>query len=171
MLLRHVFMLDDTQHSIALGTAVGMVLGMTPTVGIQMILVMVFALLVRRLFRFNRVAALITVYISNPLTVVPIYWFHYKVGAIFIKCDKVTMEQFAKILEYHNLSQWRQTIYKLFVDVGSPLIVGSLVVATVLGAATYPIMRGLLRSFHRRKPGMPKPRKKEEAVAAATEPK
>ena len=66
-LLRHILMLDDTPHSIALGTAIGMFIGMTPTVGIQMILVIVFAFLVKPLFTFNRIAALITVYISNPL--------------------------------------------------------------------------------------------------------
>ena len=41
-LLRHILLLDDSAHSIALGTAVGMTIGLTPTVGVQMILVMLY---------------------------------------------------------------------------------------------------------------------------------
>ena len=41
--LRHILMLQDSAHSIALGTAIGVFLGMTPTVGIQMLLVVVLA--------------------------------------------------------------------------------------------------------------------------------
>ena len=66
-LLRGILMLEDTPHSIALGTSIGMAIGLTPTVGIQMILVMCTAWLTHKLFHFNRVAALITVYISNPI--------------------------------------------------------------------------------------------------------
>ena len=84
-LLRAILMLDGSPHSIALGTAIGMFIALTPTVGIQMLIVIGFAFLVRPLFRFNKMAALMTVYISNPLTVVPLYWFNYKVGTIFLE--------------------------------------------------------------------------------------
>jgi len=143
MLLRQILALDDTNHSKALGVALGVFIGMTPTVGIQMILVLVFAALTSKLFQFNRVAALLTVYISNPLTVLPIYWLDYKVGTWFIYGD-ATREQFAKILEYDSFAEWWETILGLFVTIGAPLIVGSLVVATVCGVVTYPVMRWLL---------------------------
>ena len=92
--LRTILMLDDTPHSIALGTAIGMFIGMTPTVGIQMGLVLIFAFLVRPLFSFNKVAAVLTVYISNPFTVAPIYWGCYKLGTVFVE-GNVTYEDFA----------------------------------------------------------------------------
>jgi len=149
-ILRTILTLDDTPHSVALGTAIGIFIGMTPTVGIQMILVMVFAYLTRPFFSFNRVAALITVYLSNPLTVVPIYWFDYKVGTLFI-AGNATRDEFAQILHYHGLIGWWNSLCALFVDVGAPLIVGSLVVATVCGGVTYPLMR-YLRSTERRRP-------------------
>ena len=150
-LLRYILMLDDTSHSIALGTAIGMFIGLTPTVGIQMILVMVVAGLTGRLFQFNRVAALLTVYVSNPLTVVPIYWVLYKVGTTFVG-GHLTREDLAGMLEYQTLQEWQQTIVTLFVEVGGPLIVGTCVVATIGGFVTYPVMRWLLRSFHSVKP-------------------
>ena len=144
-LLRAILMLDDNSHSIALGTTIGMFIGMTPTVGIQMILVVVFAFLVKPILKFNRMAALITVYISNPLTVLPIYWFDYKVGSLLIPGD-VSREDFAKILHYQGFEGWWNTFAKLFLDVGAPLVVGSFIVATISSIATYPMLRWLLRS-------------------------
>lgn len=145
-LLRTILMLDDTPHSIALGTAIGMFVGLTPTVGIQMAIVMMIAFLVRPLFTFNKVAALLLVYISNPLTVVPLYWGCYKLGTYFVE-GHVAYEDFARILEYHSFAEWWNTATSLVVEVGAPLLVGSLIVATVTAIATYPIMLTLIRRF------------------------
>jgi hypothetical protein len=149
-LLRHVLMLDDTPHHIAMGVAVGMFIGMTPTVGIQMILVMIFAFLSKPLFHFNRVAALITVYISNPVTMLPIYWFDYKVGTFFVE-RTVSRDEFQQIFEYDGFAEWWQTIVDLFVEIGWPLAAGTAVVATVSGVVSYPIILWLVRTFQRRR--------------------
>ena len=162
-LLRYILMLDDTPHSIALGTAIGMFIGLTPTVGIQMILVMVVAGLTSRLFQFNRVAALLTVYISNPLTVVPIYWGLYEVGTIFVG-GHLSREHFAGILEYNTLGEWWETIVALGVEVGEPLLVGTCIVATLGGVVTYPVMRWLLQSFRADEPTVPDSDSEKQAV-------
>ena len=153
-LLRYILLIEDTPHSIALGTAVGMFIGMTPTVGIQMIIVIIFAFLVSPLFTFNRMAALITVYISNPLTMVPLYWFDYKVGRLFFKGTS-TRKDFENVLQYQSFSEWWETIVHLFVGIGVPLVAGSLVVATILGGVTYPVMWWLVRSIHPDQPETP----------------
>lgn len=160
-LLRQILMLEDTPHSIALGTAIGMFIGMTPTVGIQMILVVIFAFLVKPLFQFNRLAALITVYISNPVTLVPLYWFNYKIGNLFFEGHS-TREDFEKILHYQGFSEWWQTIVDLFVGIGEPLVVGSLVVASALSLITYPLMFLLVKSFHPDEPGKRQPAEESE---------
>ena len=139
-LLRAILSLEDSPHSIAKGTAIGMFLGLTPTVGIQMILVMLVSLFVR----FNRKAALITVYISNPFTMIPMYWANYKVGTLFFE-DTVTRQDFERLLTYHGFNEWLSAIHAIFVDVGMPLLFGSAVVATTGGILTYPLMRWLLR--------------------------
>ena len=149
-LVRHILCLDDSHHSIAMGTTVGMFIGMTPTVGIQMVIVIFVALLTKRFFEFNRVAALVTVYISNPVTMIPIYYLDYKVGTIFFGGD-VTQDEFAKILQYESFQEWWTTIVDLFVGIGVPLIVGSLVVASICSAITYPVMRSVLKTFPRKK--------------------
>jgi len=154
--LRALLMLDDAPHYIALGTAVGVFVGLTPTVGLQMVLVLLIWTLVRPLFRFNRMAALIAVYVSNPLTVVPMYWFNYRVGTLYFS-STITRKEFAAIFQYDSLSEWWQALTRLFVDVGVPLVVGSLIVATVGGLITYPLM---LRLFMRLRHQQPRERQR-----------
>jgi uncharacterized protein (DUF2062 family) len=158
LLLRQILMLDDTAHSIALGTAVGMFIGLTPTVGIQMAMVLVFALLVSPLFRFNKVAAILTVYISNPLTMIPLYWFYYRVGGLFIE-GNVDRAAFNRVHDWN-------TVLDLILEVGWPLIVGSLIVATVGTVVTYPLILWLLHSL--RPPKRP-PREAESKSLVGTD--
>ena len=166
-LIRTLLMLDDTHHSIAMGVTIGMFIGMTPTVGIQMILVLLFGATFGRWIRFNISAALVTVYISNPLTVVPIYWFDYKVGTYFVG-GSASLEHFKQALQYHDFASWLSTITYLFIDVGSPLILGSLIIAVCLAAATYPATRWLLRSFKPEGPPPPVPDDSEPISSQAT---
>ncbi|MFN0198655.1 MAG: DUF2062 domain-containing protein [Planctomycetaceae bacterium] len=148
MLLRTILQLDDTPHSIALGTTVGMWIGMTPTVGIQMALVMIVVFLTRPFFRFNVMAAIVTVYISNPITMIPLYWFHYKVGTLFME-GTVTREHFTSIMQSEQITDSWWAVWNLMVALGWPMILGSLVVATVCSIATYPSMWFLIRWFRR----------------------
>lgn len=147
-LLRSLLMLDDTEHAIALGTAIGVFLGLTPTVGLQMITVMLLSACTRRLFRFNVMAALMAVYVSNPITLVPIYYGLYKIGTLFVG-GTVTREQFAATLEYGNFSEWWNTVLSLFVSLGHPLLVGTAIVAIPCGLLTYPLMLWLLSWFRK----------------------
>jgi uncharacterized protein (DUF2062 family) len=141
--LRAILMLDDTRHSIAMGTAIGMFIGLTPTGGIQMALVLFLSLLIGRYVRFNRLAALLAVYVSNPLTMVPICWFEYRVGTLFI-AGHWTRADFHRILQYDGgFAQWWHTIVKLFFEIGTPLVLGSLIVGALAGVLTYPLMRWL----------------------------
>ena len=145
-LLRSLLMLDDTEHAIALGTAIGVFLGLTPTVGLQMLTVMVLSVCTRRLFRFNVMAALMAVYVSNPITIVPIYWGLYKVGSFFVG-GEVSRAQFGAILEYNTFSDWWDTVVEVAVGLGEPLLIGTAIVAIPSGILTYPLMRWLLEWF------------------------
>lgn len=150
--LRALLMLDGTPHQIALGAAIGMFVALTPTVGIQMALVLLIAMLTRSFFKFNKMAAIIAVYVSNPLTVVPLYWFNYKIGTIYFP-STITKDEFAQLFEYHGLHEWWQSMTRLFVDLGVPLLTGSFIVATIGGLVTYPLILRLLnrvKRIHRR---------------------
>jgi len=77
---RKLLQLEDTPERIARGVALGTLIGMTPTVGIQMTLAVLFAAICRA----NRLAAVALVWLSNPVTIVPIYWFDYWFGGLIL---------------------------------------------------------------------------------------
>lgn len=165
-LLRTVLQLDDTHHSIALGSAIGMWIGLTPTVGFQMLLVVFVSVLTAPFFRFNRIAAIVAVYVSNPITMVPLYYFLYKVGAWFVGGD-VTRDDFAAMVEYKDFAGWWQTVVSLVIDLGYPLLVGTLIVATVGGVLTYPAMRWLLHRVRPEDAPVPEGSQRRETAGAA----
>src|SRR5690606_13301588 len=119
--------------------------------GIQMALVLITAGLTCWLFRFNRVAAIITVYLSNPLTMLPLYWFNYKVGTLFVAGD-ATYDDLRRALTPGEGQSWWDALVQLCVSIGWPVMVGSVVVATIGGVVTYPVMLWLVRRFRNPRP-------------------
>ena len=142
-LLRRILSLGDTPHAVALGTTIGVFLACTPTFGIRVLLVLLIALATRRWFYFNRPAALMATCLSNPVTTVPLYYFNYRLGTLFIE-GQATRGDFARVLEYQGFHEWWNAAAWLFVDVGTPLLLGSLMIATIAAALTYPTVRWLL---------------------------
>jgi len=68
----------------------GMVVGFSPTIGLQMVICVVLSFLVNRFWRphtFNVVIALIGSLVVNPLTMVPTYTLYYVLGCEFITCS------------------------------------------------------------------------------------
>ena len=78
--LMALLQIDDTEHSIAMGAAVGMWIGLTPTVGIQMWM----AFMMSFVMKFNRIWAIAMVWISNPITMGPMYYAEYRVGQLLL---------------------------------------------------------------------------------------
>lgn len=73
----------DTPHRIAWGVALGNVIAWTPTIGIQIVLYLIFATLLRA----NKVSGIPMTFISNPVSAVPVYWFTWRVGNLAIGGD------------------------------------------------------------------------------------
>jgi len=69
--------LHGSPEQIAWGAAVGFFVAMSPTMGFQMLIAVPLA----ALFKVNKVAAAVSVWLTNPATAPFIYWFNYKVGA------------------------------------------------------------------------------------------
>ncbi|MEQ9407131.1 MAG: DUF2062 domain-containing protein [Fuerstiella sp.] len=144
VLLRSVLALDDSTHAIAAGVAIGMFFGLTPTVGLQTILIVIFACLTRRLFYFNAAAAMAATYVSNPITMVPLYYFWYRLGAVFVG-GHVTLKQFAGLIEFEGLSNWWQAMCAVGLEVGLPMCLGALITAPIGAALSYPACFFLLK--------------------------
>lgn len=135
---------------ISRGAAIGMFVAMTPTVGIQMYIVGAIWILLRSLirFHFNLPIAVALVWISNPVTVVPIYYVFLLTGNIMLGLD---LSQSMDFSEFQQLFvQARQdpavdmseallsSLMLMFWRFGWPMAVGSLVWAAPLAILAYP---------------------------------
>lgn len=74
---------SDTPHRIAWGVFIGTVVAFTPTIGLQIVLYLALATLLRA----NKLSGVPILFISNPVTAVPLYWFCWKIGAFFLPGD------------------------------------------------------------------------------------
>ncbi|NIQ94584.1 MAG: DUF2062 domain-containing protein [Desulfuromonadales bacterium] len=125
--------LRGTPEEIAKGFALGIFIGMTPTFGIQMALAIFFAFLLRE----NKLAALIGVWISNPLTAPFIYALEYESGRILLGMDRV------RLAMQFNFDTFKSLSWEVFL----PMWVGSLVFGTLCALICYSITLRLLPSL------------------------
>ena len=83
-LMRRVFRAlgraTGTSHQIAMGVAIGFFIGWLPIVGIQMVV----AVVVCQIFRANKVVPIFPIWLTNPVTIVPIYSFNYWIGWLIV---------------------------------------------------------------------------------------
>ncbi len=72
--------MQDSPERIARGLALGLFIGMSPTFGVQMALALVAAIFLRE----NKLAAIIGVWITNPVTAPFIYGLEYETGRLLL---------------------------------------------------------------------------------------
>lgn len=145
---------NDRPEAIARGVSLGMVIAMTPTVGFQMLMVLV----IHTLCRANRIAGIVTVYISNPLTIVPIYWLDYVVGSVILRTPMYGYETFkVKIEEIFTLAKnmylWDATLACLQVggDLFVPMFLGGTILGVIAAIPLYPITLKAVRTHQARR--------------------
>jgi hypothetical protein len=71
-----VVRLRATPHNIALGVALGIFIGFMPIIPFQSVVVITLAFI----FRASKLAAWVSTFISNPLDMIPLYYFLFVVG-------------------------------------------------------------------------------------------
>ena len=144
----HLLHLDDSPHRIALGVAIGTFVAVTPTWGIQMLLVVGIAWLMRA----NKVAGVPVVWVTNPATTVPIYSFCYLVGQWLV--GGPGLAEIKHILAgpvNADLGWWElaQEWGKLMLLAAWPLWVGCVVVGLAAGAIAYVIVYYTIAAYRR----------------------
>ena len=77
IVMHNVLHLDDTPHRIAWGVFIGSIVAFTPTLGLQIVIYIPIAALLGA----NKVSGIPILFISNPLTAVPLYYTTWKIGA------------------------------------------------------------------------------------------
>lgn len=169
-LTHRVLHVDDTPHRVALGVAVGCFSAWMPVVGLQMALVLVLSTLLRA----NKLVGLPFVWLSNPLTLVPVYYPSYRLGAALWPGWTHSPHQWQRMMESmgaEGLSPWQRIVQGLALswDIAGPLWLGSLLLGLCVGGlaywATYAwVTRHRRRLSRRRSPPV-------QPVASAAEPK
>ena len=133
------------RRSVAGGVAAGMFAGLIP--GSNPVQFTVAALLAIA-FRVNLpIAVAVTLY-SNPFTIVPLYYLAYKLGqlALFDAGEK-TLPAFLPAFDFEGraMNEWLDAAIAWLGSVGKPLLVGLPLLAILLSAVSYFVVRGAWR--------------------------
>lgn len=129
--------INDTPHSIALGSAIGIFFGFTPLYSVKTLLSIAFAWILR----CNKLAAAIAVTLHDVMifAMPAIYLAEYRLGYWVLHHAPPHRVRFAH-LGLRDYLDWH-----LFLRVVWPALIGSLFLALPCGVAVYCIMRMLLR--------------------------
>lgn len=157
---RRILHADDTPHRIALGVAVGLFVAFTPLMGFQMLIALALAALVRA----NKTVAIPIVWITNPVTALPIYGVCWWLGR-WILTGRFAGDpgQFENILgvppEYsgfgvlahlHESAFWRY-LAGVILSLSVELWVGCLLVGAISAGTGYFVSRRMIIVYRRRR--------------------
>jgi uncharacterized protein (DUF2062 family) len=158
-LLRRFVRLHDSPHSIATGASIGMFIGMIPIYGFQIIT----AAAVATVARVNKVAAILPVWITNPLTIAPILYLQYLLGRLLVRGKDVEgvwpkIREVGRAAGRLSFLDWKRTSYQVLVAARAlgwealwPTLIGSLISGLALGLLTYPLTLRAVFWYRRRK--------------------
>jgi uncharacterized protein (DUF2062 family) len=137
-LIRPILFTKDTPRSKAGGVGLGVFIAFTPTVGVQMPIAFGAA----TILGVNSPLAVAMAWLTNPVTVPPVYYFEYRIGAWMLGQDAIgSVDDFWKHWESVSAAHegyWARVTH-LAADVGYPLFLGSLPVALILALLAYPL--------------------------------
>ncbi|MEL7370511.1 MAG: DUF2062 domain-containing protein [Myxococcota bacterium] len=166
LIVHYVLQLDGSPHSIALGVFLGFLIGMTPTIGLQMLTYFAVCAVVGA----NRISGLLPVWISNPFTAVPLYYFNWRVGVAIMTGQldggSASKEELAALLAQapgQDLSLWERMFsadfwrmaFELFVALGLELWVGCITVGTATGLVGYWAALAGVKAYRRHQTSAP----------------
>jgi uncharacterized protein len=116
------------EYAVARGVAMGLLVGLTPTMGLQTVLMLLGAIL----FRANFLAAYAVSFVSNPLTMAPLYFAFHELGEAVLSWLPISMPQVAS-LEDHIVAD------------AKAMLIGSLLIAVPAALSGYALTLALWR--------------------------
>ncbi|MBB5718831.1 hypothetical protein FHR23_001754 [Stakelama sediminis] len=131
-----------TRRSVPRGVALGLLAGvLVPLAQIPLAAVLAFPL------RANIPAAALTTFVTNPITMAPLYWLAYKVGTWILQLDaRVPGAPIAA-----NVNDSPGWIHWLFAQAGPATIIGLVTIAVVSSVLGYVVSSVLWRLWIARK--------------------
>ena len=162
IVFHNILHLDDTPHRIAWGVFIGAMIAFTPTLGLQIVLY----LLVAALLRANKVSGIPILFISNPFTAVPLYYTTWSVGAAVLHPEKEVTRATIKTwlgntgralksdgLERLLESEFWSDAGRLLASTGGELWMGALVCGLLVALPSYFITRWGIDAFRHLREG------------------
>ena len=146
---RKLLALDESPHKIALGVALGTIVAYQPIVGIQMVV----GAFVCRLFGASIPASVPMAWITNPLTIVPVYYATYQVGIVFTG-GEMTYADIQRIMDQIEALGFLGGItegWRVLKGIYWPLIVGGAVVGFINGGIFYVLVSWLIKRYRSRR--------------------
>lgn len=163
IMVSRVLGVSDTPHRIAWGVLLGFMVAWTPTIGLQIVMYVAIATLLRA----NKVSGIPFLFISNPVTAVPVYYLAWKVGALVLSAgevsDGVPRDLIRSRLARATASEgfwtrilsaefWRDMV-AMAVDMGAEIWLGSLLLGIATGVPAYFLSYWGVRAYRRRHMG------------------
>jgi hypothetical protein len=156
--VRQFLGLGDSPHSIALAAALGMAIGFGPTYGFQILLALAAAMLLR----CNKVAAVLPVFITNPLTAPPIIFLQYTLGRVILgggsHRDIEKARYLAEAIGGIHPADMKTSVKVVWAaardlswGVLGPTLLGMVISSIVLGVVTYPLVYRWVVWFRRKR--------------------
>ncbi|MDD5543750.1 MAG: DUF2062 domain-containing protein [Acidobacteriia bacterium] len=147
--LEHLLHLHDTEERTSFSFALGVFFGFSPFIGFHTILALLFAFL----FRLNRVATLVGVYLNTPWTLIPVAIastsLGYRVLRLLGHPYRRRRFNWAELGSFHfwaNLPTEIQLHYHTLY----PFFVGSMICAIVFSLLSYPLCLWFVRTYRHR---------------------
>jgi len=143
--------LQGDPHSLALGTAIGVFIGITPTIPFHTVIILCIAMLTR----CSAIAAILSSWVvCNPLTYLPIYYFSMVLGN-FITPFELNWLRIKKVITTltsdQPLLQSLQDIGGLGLEAIVVMVFGGIVLAIPFGVVSYYLSLHLFVRIRRKK--------------------
>lgn len=128
--------LGGDPKSLAMGVAIGIFIGITPTVPLHTIAIIGITLLLR----VNTIASLLAATaVSNPLTFVPLYYLAWKIGDFFLP-GRLTWSRLQEVLEIllnESFMVSLKTLSNISIDAFMVMMLGGTLLAIPPALASY----------------------------------
>ena len=92
------------------------------------------------LFLYLPIAVIVTLY-SNPLTIVPLYYLAFRLGQLVTMDGGDALPEVALHLEGKGFTEWIPAALDWLGSIGKPLLIGLPLLALLLAAVSYPLVR------------------------------
>lgn len=149
--IRGILAIKDTPHRISWGVAIGTFVAYLPIVGIQMLI----GAAICKLCKANVLASLPLAWITNPLTIAPIYFGLFLLGGVFTG-DTMTYTDMIALIEEINKAgifsmDGLSTTVGLFANIFWPIFIGGVIVGIVNGALFYYLTLKLITAYQKKR--------------------